>query len=102
MKHHKLMAGAALCALHAASASAQQAHAAAGAASPAAVDQGGTQLQEIIVTAQKRSQKINDVGMAITAATGAELVQRNVTSVAGLTRIEPSLQVSQSNNGTPV
>jgi len=101
MKHNSLMTGAALCALYAASASAQQAPSTA-AASPAASAQSGTQLQEIIVTAQKRSQKINDVGMAITAATGTELIQRNVTSVAGLTRIEPSLQVSQSNNGTPV
>jgi len=94
-----LLAGVALGALQVPAALAQDASRPTELASGSQV---GAQLSEIVVTAQKRSQKINDVGMAITAATGRELIEKNVTSVAGLTRIEPSLQFSQSNNGTPV
>src|SRR5258707_11712823 len=97
-----LMAGVALGAFQAPAAIAQDAGRTTQLASAASEPTTGSQLSEIVVTAQKRSQKINDVGMAITAATGRELIEKNVTSVAGLTRIEPSLQFSQSNNGTPV
>jgi iron complex outermembrane receptor protein len=97
-----LMTGVALGALQASAAFAQDASRTTQLASAASEPTTGNQLTEIVVTAQKRSQKINDVGMAITAATGRELIEKNVTSVAGLTRIEPSLQFSQSNNGTPV
>src|SRR5258706_12045354 len=57
---------------------------------------------EIIVTAQKREQKLSDVGMAITAVTGEQLAKRGVTDVVGLTKIEPSLQFARSGYGTPV
>ncbi len=60
------------------------------------------QIEEVVVTAQKRTQNINDVGMAITAATGAMLKADGITDVSDLTRIEPSLQASQSQNDTPV
>ena len=62
----------------------------------------GDTLQEVVVTAQKRSENINTVGMSITAATGEQLVQKGVTKVSDLTRIEPSLQFSQSSYGTPI
>ena len=101
-KLYQLMAGVAIGVLYAASAAAEVTSASSEMASAAVDAQGGNQLSEIVVTAQKRSQKINDVGMAITAATGQQLLQHNITSVAGLTQIEPSLQYSQSNNGTPV
>lgn len=61
-----------------------------------------TESNEIIVTAQKREQRLNDVGMSITAVTGEELTSRGVIEVSQLTKIEPSLQYSPSNNGTPV
>ncbi len=59
-------------------------------------------LAEIIVTAQKRAQRINDVGMSITAVPAQELVEKGITDISGLTRVEPSLQYSISNNGTPI
>ena len=62
----------------------------------------GDALQEIVVTAQKRAENINDVGMSITAVTGDQLVEKGVTNVSDLTRIEPSLQFSQTAYGTPV
>lgn len=68
-------------------------------AAPTASDQG---VADIVVTANKRSENINNVGLAITAATGEQLKQKNVVSVSDLTKIEPSLQYSQSQSGTPV
>jgi iron complex outermembrane recepter protein len=67
---------------------------------PPAADNGGA-LEEIVVTAQKREQRLSDVGMAVTAVRGDELVDRGVTSVADLTKLEPSLQYAQGNFGTP-
>lgn len=69
-------------------------------AAPAAPEQAG--IGDIIVTAQKRGENINSVPLAITAATGDQLVQKGVVSVGDLTKIEPSLQLTQSQSGTPV
>jgi outer membrane receptor protein involved in Fe transport len=61
--------------------------------------QNAPALEEIVVTAQKRSQSINTVGMAITAMTGDQLKEQGVTDVAGLSRIDPSFAVAQGNWG---
>ena len=57
---------------------------------------------EIIVTAQKRSERLSDVPLSITAATGDQLAQRGITSAADLEKIAPGLTFSQSQNGVPV
>ncbi|NWK96254.1 TonB-dependent receptor [Sphingobium lactosutens] len=49
---------------------------------------------EIIVTAQRRSQSIQSVPLAITALSGEQLVSKGVTNSADLGRIVPNLQVS--------
>lgn len=59
-------------------------------------------IEDIIVTAQKRSERLSDVGMAITAATGDQLLQQNVRDVNGLVKIDPSFVVTESNYGAPV
>ena len=59
-------------------------------------------LQEVIVTAQKRKQSINDVGMAITALGAEQLSAQGVNGIADLTKIEPSFVVSNSSYGSPV
>jgi len=59
-------------------------------------------LQEIVVTAQKREQSINDVGMAITALGAQQLTTLGVNNIADLTKIEPSFVVSNSAYGSPV
>ena len=59
-------------------------------------------IEEIVVTAQKRQQSINDVGMAITALSGEQLRDAGIRDVGDLTKVEPSFVVSQAFYGTPV
>lgn len=56
---------------------------------------------EIIVTAQRRAESINDVGMAIQAVDGATLENLRVTDLRDLTAVAPSFTVSQSYQGVP-
>jgi outer membrane receptor protein involved in Fe transport len=76
--------------------------AAADAAAPGAPAANGSVLDELVVTAQKRSENINDVPMSITAYSGPQLREKGVNAVADLVKLEPSLQYSQSQSGTPV
>ena len=64
---------------------------------PAATEVDG----DIIVTANKRSESARNVGMAITAATGDQLIRQGVVDVPALGKIEPSLVVSESKYGQP-
>ena len=61
-------------------------------------------VEEIIVTATKREQSIQDVPIAITALDGEYLANRGITNVAELQQAVPSLGVysnaSNSNGGT--
>ena len=57
---------------------------------------------EIVVTANKREQSINDVGLSITAETGEELLNRGINSPTDLGKIVPGLTVQPSPFNTPV
>src|SRR5690606_16449149 len=57
---------------------------------------------EIIVTAQKREQSLNDVGLSITAATGAELTALGVNDTGDLAKITPGFTFTKSQDGTPL
>ena len=57
---------------------------------------------EIIVTAQKRSQSINTVGMSINAATSEQLDARGVKSVEDLAKVVPGFTYQPSPYSTPV
>lgn len=65
-------------------------------------ERGSASVDEIIVTANKREQSLNRVGLTIQAATGDELVQRGVTSVADLAKLVPGFTATQSLYSTPV
>jgi outer membrane receptor protein involved in Fe transport len=84
----------------AAPAMAQTATAAPAAPAPA-VAADSSVPEEIIVTAQKRAQSINSVGMSITALGGEQLKQAGINSVADLTKVVPSLAVQQTAFGGP-
>lgn len=67
------------------------------ASASSATKSGG--LEEIVVTAQKREEKLLDVPISITAVSSAQLEARGVTSVAGLGSLAPNL-FYRSNPGT--
>ena len=48
-------------------------------------------LEEVIVTAQKQEQKLQDVQIAITALSGEDLENRGITSFAGVAQSSPSI-----------
>jgi outer membrane receptor protein involved in Fe transport len=67
------------------------------AAAPAQAD-----TADIIVTANKREQSLNRVGLTIQAASGQELAQRGITGIADLTKLVPGFTFTQSLYSTPV
>jgi iron complex outermembrane receptor protein len=61
------------------------------AARPAA-DQGG--VEEIVVTAQRREQKLQDVGISVTALGSEALSNLNISTATDITRAVPSLKMN--------
>ena len=55
-----------------------------------------TVLEETVVTAQKRAQNINDVGISINAFTGAQLQEFGVTTAEDLAQFTPGLTVNET------
>ena len=64
------------------------------AAQPDRVEQGG--LKDIVVTAQRRSENLQNVPITINAATGADLVARGVDSTSQLSVLSPGVQVNET------
>ena len=58
-------------------------------------------LQEVVVTAQKRSENINDVGMSIAAVGGDSLTKLGVVDVSQFTKITPGFNYQNSVYCTP-
>lgn len=59
-------------------------------------------VQEVIVTAQKRQERINDVPLSITALSAAELKSRNVLTTTDLVRVVPGFNYQPSLGGAPI
>lgn len=59
-------------------------------------------LEEVIVTAQKREQSTQDVGMAITVVSGDDLNRRDITTAYDLTKFVPALSVANAASGSTV
>lgn len=57
-------------------------------------------LEEVIVTAQKREQNLQDVPVAVTALTGEMLVQAGARDMFELQTNTPSLRVTQTQNAS--
>jgi iron complex outermembrane recepter protein len=54
-------------------------------------------LEEIVVTAQKREQNLQNVPVAVTAITADTLINRNVSTISDIPRLAPSLTITQGN-----
>ena len=63
-------------------------------------DTGG--LEEIVVTAQKREQSLQDVPVAVTAISQASLETNRIVSVADLNGIAPNVSVRPAAGGTQI
>ncbi|OYX36565.1 MAG: hypothetical protein B7Y99_00970 [Caulobacterales bacterium 32-69-10] len=70
---------------------------AASAQSAAVTDQGGpaTTLDEVVVTARKRSETLQDVPTSIVAVSAQQIESLNATSLADLNRITPNARVTE-------
>lgn len=65
-------------------------------AAPATSDGDDGAVGEIVVTAQKRAERLSDVPLAITAASGDELLARGVSSAEDLMKIVPGFQATST------
>ena len=55
-------------------------------------------LEEVVVTAQKREQSLQDVPIAISAMSGDQLNAAGINTIEGLTRVMPSLEVQSTTS----
>ena len=62
----------------------------------------GTTIEEIVVTAQKREESINDVGMSIEAATGERLKDLGITDAADLYKVVAGFSSNINYAGTTI
>ena len=58
---------------------------------------GAQVLEEIIVTAQKREQNLQDVGISVTAYTGEQIKELGLADTVDLTTMTPGLQYTVPN-----
>src|SRR3546814_987408 len=65
------------------------------AADSTAAGDAGTGFEEIVVTAQKRSENIRDVPISITALTPNNLEKTGITNIVGLTAAVPGLKMDR-------
>jgi outer membrane receptor protein involved in Fe transport len=57
---------------------------------------------EIVVTAQKRSETLSNVGLTVTAVTGEQLAKQGIVSTADLVKVTPGFQFTEGTYGAPV
>ena len=71
-------------------------------AEPSPSQSSPTEIPEIIVTAQKRSERLSDVPSSVVALSADQLTAQGITQVSDLQKVTPSLSVQQSYFGTPI
>lgn len=59
-------------------------------------------IKELIVTAQKREQSINEVPITISAFSGEDLQALGITDIRDIGALVPALNVNDSGQGTPI
>ncbi|HEX4239815.1 MAG TPA: TonB-dependent receptor [Steroidobacteraceae bacterium] len=61
--------------------------------------EGSTELEEIVITAQKRTEKLQDVPVAAQVVSAQALAQANVADLSDLNNLVPSVQLNGTING---
>lgn len=64
---------------------------------PAAVDTANTGLEEVVVTAQKRSENLHDVPIAISVFSADDLKDQRVGNLADLNNLAPNLRITNAD-----
>lgn len=59
-------------------------------------------IEEVIVTAQKREQSLNDVGLAVSVLSGEALTEKGIASLEDIALAVPGLSFTKSGTDTPV
>jgi iron complex outermembrane receptor protein len=72
-----------------------------GGQAPAALSQEGV-LEEVIVTARKREESLQETPVAVTALSGDALRDAGVRNLADLNQIAPNIEVSSANGTAPL
>lgn len=85
-----LLAGISLCA-------AIPANAYAAAASPATEAEAGDQMEEIVVTAQKRTERLVDAPQTVNVVTGDQIDKYGITRFDDVAKLVPGLQISRGD-----
>lgn len=65
-----------------------------------AAEPDSASLGDIVVTAQRREQNLQDVPVAVTAITADQLEARGVANVTDVVRVSPSLTITENTNAT--
>lgn len=68
-------------------------------ADQSAANSGAAQVQDVIVTAQKRSERLQDVPIAVTAITAETIQNRRTLDLVDLSNQAPGLQIKSDDNG---
>jgi iron complex outermembrane receptor protein len=72
-------------------------------AAVAADNDNDTALELVVVTAERRSESVQDIGVAVTAVSGAEIQSLRIQQPLGLSTISPSLSTMNSQtDSTPL
>ena len=59
-------------------------------------------LEEIVVTAERKEENLQHAGLAVSAVSGSELTQAQVSTPGGLTAVVPALQIADGGGSTPL
>src|SRR3546814_20662830 len=78
------------------------AHAQASPAAAEATEKAQLGIEDIVVTAQKRSENVQDIPLAITAVSDAMLQDRQVTSVHQLSSVAPGVTFGPFGHAAPI
>ncbi len=68
----------------------------------AATETTRADIADIVVTANKREQRLNDVGLTVSVVSGDALKNQQINSMADLAQTIPSLSFSSTTSNTPV
>src|ERR1700754_1351586 len=60
----------------------------------------GGDLQEVVVTARRREEKLQSVPIAITAFSGTQIAEKGIESLSDLQHYVPSLEVRQQDRNS--